>query len=116
MGGLETRLPTATWSPVVRTNLGSADLSAARVLLAVVCLRVNRRRGQAVADIGSNAVKAIKKGQSKWGHHRRRSGPHPDADSFIRHKELLALVQGVQFGADSQLSHGDAPPPIDQNQ
>ncbi len=28
-------------------------------------------------------------------------GTHPDADSFIRHKELPALVQGAQFGADS---------------
>jgi hypothetical protein len=63
---------------------------------------VNRRRGQAVAGIGSNALKAINKGQSRWGHHRRRSGPRPNADSFIRHKELPALVQGAQFDADSQ--------------
>ena len=72
-------------------------------------LDVNRRRGQAVADIGSNAVKALKKGQSRWGHHRRRSGPHPDVDSFIRHKELPALVQGAQFGADSQTGAGSVP-------
>ncbi|MHC2764337.1 hypothetical protein ACVIU7_009451 [Bradyrhizobium liaoningense] len=63
---------------------------------------VNRRGGQAVAGIGSNAVKVLKKGQSRWGHHRRRSGPHPDGDSFIRHKELPALAQGARFGADSQ--------------
>jgi len=75
---------------------------APQQFLTSLSLTVNRRRGQAVADIGSNALKAIKKGQSKWGHHRRRSGPHPDADSFIRHKELPALVQGAQFGADSQ--------------
>src|SRR5487761_2004267 len=71
---------------------------------------VNRRRGQAVAGIGSNALKAIKKGQSRRGHHRRRSGPHPDADSFIRHKELPALVEGAQFGADSQFVNASGIP------
>ena len=45
---------------------------------------------------------AIEKRQSRWDLHRRRSGPHPDADSFIRQKELPALVRGPQFGADSQ--------------
>jgi hypothetical protein len=61
---------------------------------------VNRRGRQAAAGIGSNAVKAIKKGRSGWGHDRRRLRPHPDVDSIIRHKELLQLVRGALFGAD----------------
>ncbi len=65
-------------------------------------ITVNRRWGHPVSDIGHNALNAIKKGQSRWGHHRRRSGPHPNANSFIRRKELPALLQGAQFGADSQ--------------
>jgi hypothetical protein len=64
---------------------------------------VIRRRGQAVAGIGSNVLKAINKRQSRWGHRRRRSGPHPNIDSPIRHKGLSALVQGAQFGSDSFL-------------
>jgi hypothetical protein len=66
-------------------------------------LNVNRRRGHAVADICSNTLKEINKSSRDGGHHRRRPGPHPDADSSIRIKELPALVQGAQFGADSQI-------------
>ena len=61
---------------------------------------VNRRRGHAAAGIVSNALKAIKKGLSRWGHDRRRLGPHPDADFVIRDKELLPFIEGAQFGAD----------------
>ncbi len=63
---------------------------------------LNWRRGQAVVDVGSNALKATDRCQSIWGLRQRPSGSHLDADSFIRHKELPALVQGAQFGADSQ--------------
>jgi hypothetical protein len=56
---------------------------------------VKRRRGHAAAGIVSNALKAIKKGRSRWGHDRRRLGLHYDADSVIRYKELLAFVQGA---------------------
>ena len=73
-----------------------------RFQIAALVFIVNRRRGQAVAAIASNALKAIKKGQSRGGHHRRRSGPLPGVDSFIHHKELPALVEGALFGADSQ--------------
>jgi hypothetical protein len=38
MGGVETRLPATTRTAMVRTDLGSSCLSAARVLLVVVCL------------------------------------------------------------------------------
>ena len=39
-----------------------------------------------------------------WGHHRRRSGPHPAEDSIIRDKGLQTLFQGAWFGADLQWS------------
>jgi hypothetical protein len=54
---------------------------------------VNRRRGQATAGVVSNSLKAIKKGRPRWGHDRRRWGPHSDVNSVIRYKELLACVQ-----------------------
>jgi hypothetical protein len=56
---------------------------------------VNRRGGQFAGGFGSNALKTNKKGQSGWGHDRRRLGPHLNADSVIRHKELLSSVQGA---------------------
>lgn len=55
--------------------------------------------------MGSNALQAIEKCQSRWGHHRRRSGPHRDADFYIRYKGLPELVQGAQFGAESHRRH-----------
>ncbi|MCK1307657.1 hypothetical protein [Bradyrhizobium sp. 45] len=43
-------------------------------------------QGQAVAGIGSNVLKAINKRQSRWGHRRRRSGPHPNIDPLFATK------------------------------
>ena len=53
--------------------------------------------------MGNNALKAIEKDLSGWGHDRRRLGSHPDDDSAIRQKELRRLVQGASFGAGLQL-------------
>jgi hypothetical protein len=58
-------------------------------------MSVNLRRGQVIADIGCNALKAIKKGQSRWGSPSAPIGTPPDADFFTRHKQLPALFKGL---------------------
>jgi zinc-finger of transposase IS204/IS1001/IS1096/IS1165 len=63
-------------------------------------LRVTRRGRHATGGSGDNALKMIEKGRSRWGHDRRRLGPHPNTSSPICHKQLAPLVQAAWFGAD----------------
>jgi hypothetical protein len=94
-------------------NLLEQEHQPSRAPLVDMAGTVTRRRGHATAGTGDIALNMIEKVRSRWGHDRRRLGPHPNGNSRIHHKELAPGVHAARFGADSRFRSNRRPAYVD---